>query len=130
MLKSPKILLSKVGLDGHDRGVKVIFRALQDAGIDVFYTGIRNTPKSIVETAIDKKVDIIGVSILSGAHLDLFPKIFQELSKRNAQNIVVIAGGIIPDKDRIILEDMGVELILGPGSETDQIVAFIKNNRG
>tara|TARA_Y100001960_G_C14682241_1_gene831843 strand:- start:585 stop:974 length:390 start_codon:yes stop_codon:yes gene_type:complete len=129
-LKSPKILLSKVGLDGHDRGVKVIFRALQDAGIDVFYTGIRNTPKSIVETAIDKKVDIIGVSILSGAHLDLFPKIFQELSKRNAQNIVVIAGGIIPDKDRIILEDMGVELILGPGSETDQIVAFIKNNRG
>ncbi len=129
-MKSPKILLSKVGLDGHDRGVKVIFRALQDAGIDVFYTGIRNTPKSIVETAIDKKVDIIGVSILSGAHLDLFPKIFQELSKRNAQNIVVIAGGIIPDKDRIILEDMGVELILGPGSETDQIVAFIKNNRG
>ena len=125
-MKSPRILLGKVGLDGHDRGAKVIFRALKDAGVDVFYTGIRNTPKSIVETAIDKKVDIIGVSIISGAHLDLFPKIFDELSKRNVRNITVIAGGIIPDRDRIILEDMGVELILGPGSNIDQIIGFIK----
>jgi len=121
------MLLSKVGLDGHDRGVKVILRALKDAGIDVFYTGIRNTPKSIVEIAIDKKIDIIGISILSGSHLDLFPKIFDELSKRNARNIVVIAGGIIPDRDRVILEDMGVELILGPGSNINQIIEFIKN---
>ena len=125
-MKSPRILLGKVGLDGHDRGAKVILRALEDAGIDVFYTGIRNTPKCIVETAIDKKVDILAVSILSGAHLDLFPKIFDELSKRNVRNITVIAGGIIPDRDRIILEDMGVELILGPGSNIDQIIGFIK----
>ena len=125
-MKSPRILLGKVGLDGHDRGAKVILRALKDAGIDVFCTGIRNTPKSIVETAINKKVDILAVSILSGAHLDLFPKIFYELSKRNVRNITVIAGGIIPDRDRIILEDMGVELILGPGSNIDQIIGFIK----
>ena len=118
--------MGKVGLDGHDRGAKVIFRALKDAGIDIFYTGIRNTPKCIVETAIDKKVDILAVSILSGAHLDLFPKIFHELSKKNVRNITVIAGGIIPDRDRIILEDMGVELILGPGSNIDQIIGFIK----
>ena len=118
--------MGKVGLDGHDRGAKVILRALKDAGIDIFYTGIRNTPKSIVETAINKKVDILAVSILSGAHLDLFPKIFDELSKRNVRNITVIAGGIIPDRDRIILEDMGVELILGPGSNIDQIIGFIK----
>jgi len=125
-LESPRVLLGKVGLDGHDRGVKVILRALKEAGINVFYTGIRNTPKSIVETAIDKKIDIIGISILSGAHLDLFPKIFDELFKRNARNITLIAGGIIPDRDRMILEDMGVELILGPGSTVDQIIEFIE----
>ena len=125
-MESPRVLLGKVGLDGHDRGVKVILRALKEAGINVFYTGIRNTPKSIVETAIDKKIDIIGISILSGAHLDLFPKIFDELFKRNARNITLIAGGIIPDRDRMILEDMGVELILGPGSTVDQIIEFIE----
>ena len=125
-MESPRVLLGKVGLDGHDRGVKVILRALKEAGINVFYTGIRNTPKSIVETAIDKKIDIIGISILSGAHLDLFPKIFDELFKRNARNITLIAGGIIADRDRMILEDMGVELILGPGSTVDQIIEFIE----
>jgi len=121
-----KILIAKPGLDGHDRGAKVIAQALREAGIDVVYTGIRQTPQMILESALEEQVDVIGLSILSGAHMELFPQILEGLHERGMGSVVVIAGGIIPEADRPALEDMGVRAIFGPGTPTSEIVDAIR----
>ena len=121
-----KILIAKPGLDGHDRGAKVIAQALREAGIEVVYTGIRQTPQMILESALEEQVDVIGLSILSGAHMELFPQILEGLHERGMGSVVVIAGGIIPEADRPALEDMGVRAIFGPGTPTSEIVAAIR----
>ena len=121
-----RVLVAKPGLDGHDRGAKVIARALRDAGMEVIYTGIRQTPQMIVEAALEEDVDVIGLSILSGAHLDLFPEIFRGLKEKGMQDVVVAAGGIIPEEDRKALEEMGVKGIFGPGTTTSEIADFIR----
>ena len=128
-----RVLVGKPGLDGHDRGAKVIARALRDAGMEVVYTGIRQTPEMIVEAALQEDVDVIGLSILSGAHKALFPKIFDGLRENQMDDVVVIAGGIIPEEDRSALEEMGVAAIFGPGTPTSEIADFIRGavgNRG
>ncbi len=124
--KRIRVLVAKPGLDGHDRGAKVVARALRDAGMEVIYTGIRQTPEMIVETAVQEDVDVIGLSILSGAHLELLPTIIQGLKKKGLTNALVIAGGIIPDEDVSALRKMGVKAVFGPGTPTDKIADFIK----
>lgn len=124
--KKIRILIAKPGLDGHDRGAKVICRALRDAGFEVIYTGLRRTPEEIVNTAIQEDVDIVGLSILSGAHNVLFPKIMDLLKKREANDIVVMAGGIIPEKDILNLKKIGISEIFLPGSSTQDIIKWIK----
>ena len=121
-----RVLLAKPGLDGHDRGAKVVARALRDVGMEVIYTGIRQTPEMIVETAVQEDVDVVGLSILSGAHLELFPPIIQGLKKKGLPNTMVIAGGIIPDDDISALQKMGVKAVFGPGTPTSKIAEFIK----
>lgn len=125
-----RILTAKVGLDGHDRGIKVISRALRDAGIEVIYTGLHQTPEMVVETAIQEDVDGIGISILSGAHMTLFPEILRLLREKGAGDIVVFGGGIIPDDDVETLEKMGVEKVFTPGTSLDEAVAFVKERFG
>ncbi|WP_213973886.1 cobalamin B12-binding domain-containing protein [Tepidanaerobacter acetatoxydans] len=126
--KPIRVLIAKPGLDGHDRGAKVIARALRDSGMEVIYTGLRQTPEQIVETAIEEDVQVIGLSILSGAHNFLFPKIMELLNEKNVQDILVIAGGVIPDEDIPLLKDVGIREIFTPGTSTSDIVNFIKNN--
>ena len=121
-----RILIAKPGLDGHDRGAKIIARALRDAGMEVIYTGIRQTPKMIVEAALEEDVDVIGLSILSGAHVDLFPQIFEELTYNEMTDVPIIAGGIIPESDRSALESLGVRAIYGPGTPTSQIIECVR----
>ena len=121
-----RVLVAKPGLDGHDRGAKIIARALRDAGVEVIYTGIRQTPQMIVETALQEDVDVIGLSILSGAHLDLFPQIFDGLRINEMEDVPIIAGGIIPESDRTALESMGVQAIYGPGTTTTEIVECVE----
>ena len=121
-----RVLVAKPGLDGHDRGAKIIARVLRDAGMEVVYTGIRQTPEMIAEAALQEDVDVIGLSILSGAHLELFPQIFEGMNARGMKDIVVVAGGIIPDKDRAALLDMGVKAVFGPGTSTTDIVEFVR----
>ena len=121
-----RVLVAKPGLDGHDRGAKVIARALRDAGMEVIYTGIRQTPEMIVEAALQEDVDVIGLSILSGAHMELFPAIFRGLRDRGMDDVLVVAGGIIPAEDRHALEEMGVMGVFGPGSPTPEIADFIR----
>ena len=123
-----RVLVAKPGLDGHDRGAKVIARALRDAGMEVVYTGIRQTPEMIVETALQEDVDVIGLSILSGAHMALFPKIFEGLRENDMEEILVVAGGIVPEEDRSVLEEMGVSAVFGPGTSTGEIADFINRN--
>jgi methylmalonyl-CoA mutase C-terminal domain/subunit len=123
-----RVLVAKPGLDGHDRGAKVIARALRDAGMEVIYTGLRQTPEQIVETAIQEDVNVIGLSILSGAHMYLFPKIMELLTEKDAEDILVIAGGIIPNEDIIELKQIGIKEIFTPGTDTNKIVEFIKEN--
>jgi methylmalonyl-CoA mutase C-terminal domain/subunit len=123
-----RVLIAKPGLDGHDRGAKVIARALRDAGMEVIYTGLRQTPEQIVETAIQEDVNVIGLSILSGAHMYLFPKIIKLLKDKKATDILVIAGGIIPPEDIAELKKMGIKRIFTPGTDTKEIVEFIKAN--
>ena len=123
--KTIRVLVAKPGLDGHDRGAKVIARALRDAGMEVIYTGIRQTPQMIVEAASQEDVDFIGLSILSGAHLEIFPEIMSRLKEKGMEDVVVIAGGIIPEEDREPLAQMGVQGIFGPGTSTKDIVEFI-----
>ena len=121
-----KVLIAKPGLDGHDRGAKVIARALRDAGMKVVYTGIRQTPQMILEAALREDVDVVGLSILSGAHMELFPQILEGLHERGMGSVVVFAGGIIPETDRPALEDMGVRAIFGPGTPTSEIVSAVR----
>jgi methylmalonyl-CoA mutase C-terminal domain/subunit len=121
-----RVLIAKPGLDGHDRGAKVVARALRDAGMEVIYTGLRQTPESIVETALQEDVDIIGLSILSGAHNHLFKKVIDLLKKEGAEDIPIFGGGIIPQDDMPYLKDIGVKKIFGPGTSTEDIVAYIK----
>ncbi len=121
-----KVLVAKPGLDGHDRGAKIIARALRDAGMQVSYTGIRQTPEMIADAALDGEVDVVALSILSGAHLDLFPLIFERLKINEMEDVVVVAGGIIPEDDRAELQKMGVSGVFGPGATTSEIVEFIQ----
>ena len=126
MAKKVRVLIAKPGLDGHDRGAKVVARALRDAGMEVIYTGLRQTPEAIVEAAIQEDVDAIGLSSLSGAHMTLFPKVVQLLRKRRAGDIVVAAGGIIPEEDVAALRKAGIKAIFGPGTSLQDIVAFFR----
>jgi methylmalonyl-CoA mutase, C-terminal domain len=125
-----RILTAKVGLDGHDRGIKVISRALRDAGIEVIYTGLHQTPEMVVETAIQEDVDGIGISLLSGAHMTLFPEVLRLLRERGAGDIVVFGGGIIPEEDIRALSEMGVARIFSPGASLDEVVAFVREAFG
>jgi len=123
--KKIRVLIAKPGLDGHDRGAKVIARALRDAGMEVIYTGIRQTPEMIAEAALQEDVDVIGLSILSGAHMVLFPRIVGLLRESGLDDVLVVAGGIIPDEDVPALKEMGIKGVFGPGTPTDEIVDFI-----
>jgi methylmalonyl-CoA mutase C-terminal domain/subunit len=123
-----RVLVAKPGLDGHDRGAKVICRSLRDAGFEVIYTGLRRTPDEIVNAAVQEDVDVVGLSILSGAHNVLFPKIMDLLKEKGVDDIAVIAGGIIPDKDLPLLEKIGISKTFLPGSSTKDIVDWIKKN--
>jgi len=123
-----RILAAKPGLDGHDRGVKVIANALMDAGMEVIYTGLRQSPEQIVETAIQEDVDVIALSILSGAHDFLFPRIMELLKEKGVTDVLVIGGGIIPDEDIGELKKVGIAEIFGPGTYTDDIVTYIQEN--
>lgn len=121
-----RILIGKPGLDGHDRGAKVVARALRDAGFEVIYSGLHQTPEALVETAIQEDVDGIGLSILSGAHNTLMPRVVELLGERGAEDIFVFGGGIIPEDDIPKLEDAGVEAIFRPGTETSEIIDFVQ----
>ena len=126
MTKRYRVLVAKPGLDGHDRGALVVARALRDAGMEVIYTGLRRTPEEIVDAAVQEDVDAIGVSILSGAHHHLLSRILELLREKNMDDVVLFAGGIIPDKDIPILEKMGVQKVFQPGARTDDIVSFLR----
>jgi methylmalonyl-CoA mutase C-terminal domain/subunit len=121
-----RVLIAKPGLDGHDRGAKVVARALRDAGFEVIYTGIRQTPEMIAEAALQEDVDAIGLSILSGAHMTLFPRIMDELRKRGLHDVLVWAGGIIPGADQATLKQLGIQAVFGPGSPTADTVDFLR----
>jgi len=124
--KKIRILIAKPGLDGHNRGAKVVARALRDAGMEVIYSGLRQTPEQIVETAIQEDVDVIGLSSLSGAHTHLFPKVMKLLKENNIEDILVIGGGVIPKEDIPKLKKVGIAEIFTPGTDTRDIVKFIK----
>jgi methylmalonyl-CoA mutase, C-terminal domain len=121
-----RVLVAKPGLDGHDRGAKVVARALRDAGMEVIYTGIRQTPEMIAEAALQEDVDVVGLSIHSGAHLDLFPRIIRALKERGIDDALVFAGGIIPETDVPVVKEMGVTGVFGPGSSLEKIVEEIR----
>jgi len=123
-----KVLIAKPGLDGHDRGAKVVARALRDAGMEVIYTGLRQTPEQIVETAIQEDVDVIGLSILSGAHMTLLPRVTELLKEKGIDDVLVIAGGIIPTEDVPALKKAGIAEIFGPGSPLKDIIEYIRKN--
>jgi methylmalonyl-CoA mutase C-terminal domain/subunit len=123
-----RVLVAKPGLDGHDRGAKVIARALRDAGMEVIYTGIRQTPEMIVEAAIQEDVDAILMSILSGAHMTLFPKVMELLQENNVDDILVAAGGILPDEDVPAIKELGIKGCFGPGTSMEEIIQFVRSN--
>ena len=125
-----RVLAAKPGLDGHDRGIKVIASARMEAGMEVVYTGLRQTPEQIVEAAIQEDVDVIGMSILSGAHDYLFPKVMKLLHEKGVEDILVLGGGIIPDEDIPALKEAGIAEIFGPGTTTEDIVRYIEHNIG
>ena len=122
-----RVLIGKVGLDGHDRGAKVIATALRDAGMEVIYTGLRQTPEMVVNAAIQEDVDAIGISSLSGAHMTIFPKIIEMMKSKGADDILLTGGGIIPEQDKEKLENMGVDKVFPPGTSTSEIVDYIQN---
>jgi methylmalonyl-CoA mutase C-terminal domain/subunit len=123
-----RVLIAKPGLDGHDRGAKVVARALRDAGMEVIYTGLRQTPEMIAEAALQEDVDIVGLSILSGAHMVLVPRVVDLIRANGQYNVLVYVGGIIPDEDVPALKDAGVTEVFGPGSSTEALAANIENN--
>ncbi|HWO93551.1 MAG TPA: cobalamin B12-binding domain-containing protein [Dehalococcoidia bacterium] len=125
-----RVLVAKPGLDGHDRGAKVVARALRDAGMEVIYTGIRQTPEMIAEAALQEDVDAIGLSILSGAHNELFPRVVEALRARGIDDVLLFAGGIIPPEDVDALKQLGFQAIFGPGSPTSEIIEFVRANVG
>ena len=126
MSERVRVLIAKPGLDGHDRGAKIVARALRDAGMEVIYTGLRQTPDTIVEAALQEDVDVVGLSILSGAHMTLAPRVIEGLRESGLEHVKVLVGGIIPDEDASELKEMGVAGIFGPGSNTQEIVGFIR----
>lgn len=121
-----RILVAKPGLDGHDRGAKVVVRSLRDAGFEVIYTGIRQTPEMIARAALQEDVDAVGLSLLSGAHLTLFPRVVELLKKEGLKNVLVFGGGVIPDEDVPVLKRKGVAEVFGPGTPTEEIVSFLR----
>jgi len=123
-----RILIAKPGLDSHDRGAKIVARSLRDAGMEVIYTGLRQTPEQIVETALQEDVDVIGLSILSGAHKALFPRIMELLKQKGLTDVMVFAGGIIPEEDVTEMKKLGIKEIFGPGTPTETIVEFVFEN--
>jgi methylmalonyl-CoA mutase C-terminal domain/subunit len=123
-----RILTAKVGLDGHDRGIKVISRALRDAGVEVIYTGLHQTPEQIVETTLQEDADAVGLSVLSGAHMTLFARVVELLANQDADDVVVFGGGIIPDEDIPKLTELGVAKVFTPGAPTQEIVDWVKRN--
>jgi methylmalonyl-CoA mutase C-terminal domain/subunit len=127
MAKKIRVLIAKPGLDGHDRGAKVVARALRDAGMEVIYTGLHQTPEAIVEAAIQEDVDVVGLSILSGAHMTMFPRVKALLAERGADHILVTGGGIIPEDDIEALGGEGIGQLFGPGTNTDEIVGYIRS---
>jgi len=128
MGKKIRVLIAKPGLDGHDRGAKVVARALRDAGFEVIYTGIRQTPKQIAMTAIQEDVDAVGLSCFSGAHKKLFPEVVKNLKQMGGEDIIVFGGGIIPEDDIPYLKDQGIKAIFPPGTDTKETIDFILNN--
>ena len=128
--KKIRVLIAKPGLDGHDRGAKVIARALRDAGMEVIYTGLRQTPEMIVEAALQEDVDVVGLSILSGAHMTLLPRIVNLMKENGLDDVLVLAGGIIPDEDVPALNELGVRGIFGPGTSTQEVIKFIEEEIG
>jgi methylmalonyl-CoA mutase C-terminal domain/subunit len=123
-----RVLVAKPVLDGHDRGAKVIARALRDAGMEVIYTGLHQTPEMIAEAALQEDVDAVGLSILSGAHMALFPRVMEELHKRGMTDVLVCAGGIIPPTDMQAVHNMGIKGVFGPGTPLDEVVTFIREH--
>ncbi len=123
-----RVLVAKPGLDGHDRGAKVIARALRDAGMEVIYTGLRQTPEQIVAAAVQEDVDVVGMSILSGAHNYLFPRVVELLNEQSVDDVLIIGGGVIPDEDIPSLKEAGIAEIFTPGTTTTQMIEYIKNN--
>lgn len=126
----PRVLVAKPGLDGHDRGIKVVARALRDAGVEVIYTGLHQTPEQIASAAIQEDVDAVGLSCLSGAHMTLFPKVVELLREQGGDDIVVFGGGIIPDSDVPALKDAGIQEIFTPGAPTKEIVKWVESHVG
>ncbi len=122
-----RVLIAKPGLDGHDRGAKVVARALRDAGMEVIYTGLRQTPTMIAEAALQEDVDVVGLSILSGAHMGLVPRVLAEMEQRNLDDLPLFVGGIIPQDDQPKLKEMGVREVFGPGTDTRVVVDFIRD---
>jgi len=125
-----RVLIAKPGLDSHDRGAKVVARAIRAAGMGVIYTGLRQTPEQIVETALQEDVDVIGLSILSGAHMALFPRIMELLKEKGLTDVLVFAGGIIPEEDIPELKKIGIREVFGPGTPTEKIVKYVLENVG
>jgi methylmalonyl-CoA mutase C-terminal domain/subunit len=123
-----RVLIAKPGLDGHDRGAKIIARALRDGGMEVIYTGLHQTPEMIAEAALQEDVDAVGLSILSGAHMALFPRIVEEMKKRGLDDVLIYAGGIIPDDDIPAIKAMGVAGVFGPGTPMEEAVRFVRDN--
>ena len=123
-----RVLIAKPGLDGHDRGAKVVARALRDAGMEVIYTGIRQTPQMIAEAALQEDVEVVGLSILSGAHLEIFPRVIAELKSRGVDDVLLFCGGIIPQGDIPAIQAMGFAGVFGPGTDTNDIIAFVREH--
>lgn len=123
-----RVLIAKPGLDSHDRGAKIVARALRDAGMEVIYTGLRQTPEQIVETVLQEDVDVLGLSILSGAHMTLFPRIMELMKKNGLTDVLVFAGGIIPEEDMPKLKKLGIKEIFGPGTPLETIIDFVRKN--
>jgi methylmalonyl-CoA mutase C-terminal domain/subunit len=130
MERKIRVLICKPGLDGHDRGAKVVAAALRDAGMEVIYTGLRQTPEMVVETAVQEDVDAIGLSLHSAAHMTIFPRVVKLLKKRGASNILLTGGGIIPDDDKVELEKLGVGRLFGPGTNSSEFVQYIREEVG